>query len=387
MIKKFTLFLTLTSLLATLFTCQVFADEAPTVTLGSGSGETGELVSIPVTLSKAVSFANFGIEIGYDSNALAIKEVTPINTGALFVPSQNFTENPYKLTYNSTTNTVMEGTVAVITFEIITEFMGDYEITVDFDKGRNGTYQDGKNVNYDENFVPLGLSYSGGKITVTGDGKPEPITVTVGNATGIKGDFVSIPVVLSENRGFANLGIEIGYDSEALRLTNVEASAEVKATYSAAKNLTVNPYNMTWYSNTNTDFNGTLATLTFEIITHKTGEYPVTVDYYKGRNGNFIDGININYDKDFEAVKLVYASGSVIKVTGFDAEFSGDTNVGTVWAALYDENNVLQCVKSYQPSDRVKVAFDKEVTGTYAKVMWWNDNMKPLCNEKIFYVE
>jgi len=387
MIKKFTLFLMLTSLLVNLFTYQVFADEAPTVMLGSASGEMGELVSIPVTLSEAVIFANLSIEIGYDSEALAIREVTPADTSALFTTSQKYTDNPYNLNYNSISNTVMEGTAAVITFEIITEVMGEYEITVDYYKGRNGTYTDGKNVNYDEDFVPLGLSYIGGKITVTGDGKPEPMTVTVGSATGEKGDFVSIPVVLSANTGFANLGIEIGYDKEALVLTSVVPSPEVGATYSPAQTLSANPYNMMWYSNTNTNFSGTLATLTFEIIADNLGEYPVTVDYYKGRNGNFIDGVNVNYDENFDAIELMYASGSVINVIAFDAEFSGDTSIGTVWAALYDEKNVLQCVKSYQPSDKVKVTFDKDVTGAYAKVMWWNDNMKPLCNVKIFYVE
>ena len=177
-------------------------------------------------------------------------------------------------------------------------------------------------MNYDEDFVPLGLSYSGGKITVTGDGKPEPMTVTVGSATGAKGDFVSIPVVLSANTGFANLGIEIGYDKEALVLTSVVPSPEVGATYSPAQTLSANPYNMMWYSNTNTNFSGTLATLTFEIITDKTGEYPVTVDYYKGRNGNFIDGINVNYNENFDGIDLMYTSGSVINVIGFDVEFS-----------------------------------------------------------------
>jgi len=383
MIKKFALFLTLTSLIINLFTFNVFAAETPTVSLGSASGETGDLVSIPVTLSEQINFSNIGIEIGYDSNALAIREVVPAKTTAIYTASQTYADNPYNINYNSVSNTEISGDIAIVTFEILTEVVGDYEITLNYYKGRNGTYKDGINVNYDEDYQPLGLSYKGGRITVTGDGKPEPVTVWADTVKGCKGDEVTINVTLDGNTGFANLGIEIGYNRNELVLKSVTPSGDIKATYLGAEKLTANPYNMTWFSNEDTDYNGILATLTFEVVAEKFGEYPVTVDFYKGRKGNYVDGVNVNYNKDFEDINLEYISGKVENLISCDVEFSLDTNDGTVWAALYDKNNVLQRLVTLKPQPELNITFDKDADGSYVKVMWWNDNMKPVCEAKV----
>lgn len=63
----------------------------------------------------------------------------------------------------------------------------------------------------------------------------------------------------------------------------------------------------------------------------------------------------------------------------FSVSLDGDTSTGTVWAAIYDSNGKLNAVKQYQAADTVNVVFDVGVTGAYVKIMWWNDNMQPMC--------
>ena len=219
-------------------------------------------------------------------------------------------------------------------------------------------------------------------------------SVSVGNASGVVGDLIEIPVVLSENSGFSNLAVEIGYDSTVLALKSVAATSGIGATCTQAPSLTVNPYNMSWDSATDTTFNGVLAVLSFEIIADKAGKYPVTVDYYKGRNGNYVDGNNVNYDENFEPLGLVYISGNVtvnssdnddsMSVSGisFDLTLNDDSPEGTVYAAIYASDGSLNALKQYPAAKVVNVAFDAGVTGAYIKIMWWNDSLKPMCKVK-----
>lgn len=173
--------------------------------------------------------------------------------------------------------------------------------------------------------------------------------VSVGTASGQAGDTVEIPVVLSDNTGFASLGIEIRYDAAALALTNVVASA-TGATFTRAQTFTANPFNMGWDSASNVTYNGTLATLTFEILTPTSGTYPITVEYYKGRNGNYIDGNSINYDEDFAPLHLTYAGGSVTvsgsgasgSYTFADAAFTYDGAAKTMPGVVYTVDGVAQ---------------------------------------------
>jgi len=139
-----------------------------------------------------------------------------------------------------------------------------------------------------------------------------PKIITTGLRT-LPGKEIEIPVTLENNTGFANLGIEIGYDSSVMTLVKVVPNSNVGGIFTPAQKYTANPYNMVWDSNTNNSYNGNLAILTFAVVEDAPeGVYPITVDYYKGRNGNYIDGDNINYDENFEAVGFVYVSGDII---------------------------------------------------------------------------
>ncbi|MDD6564612.1 MAG: cohesin domain-containing protein [Clostridiales bacterium] len=393
--KKFTSFLILAVIFVNMFALSAFAEAAPSVTVGSATGKTGTTVEIPIVLSNNTGFSSLGLEIGYDETALTLTNVVASSSvGATFTKAQAFTVNPYNMSWDSASNTAFNGTLVTLTFEIIATVNGDYPVTVDYYKGRNGNYVDGNNVNYDENFEPLGLEYVSGKVTVTGNDDPvtESPSITVGNATGKKGDTVEIPVVLANNTGFSSLGIEIGYDETVLSLTNVVASSSTGATFTKAQDFTVNPYNMSWDSASNTNFNGILATLTFEIISNNAGTYPITVDYYKGRNGNYVDGNNVNYDENFEPLGLVYVGGK-IEVSANDENsitlsedltvtLTGEIGTGTVYAAIYGENNRMKQVKLYSSLGTFNIEFDTPEVGDTVKVMWWKDNLQPMCAAK-----
>lgn len=392
---KFISFLTLVVIIMSLCTVSAFAETAPIVTVGNAIGKTGESVEIPVILENNAGFSSLGIEIGYDETALTLTNVVASSsTGATFTKAQMFTINPYNMSWDSASNTTFNGTLVTLTFEIIAKANGDYPVIIDYYKGRNGNYIDGNNVNYDENFEPLGLAYVSGKVTVIGNDEPvaEKPSVTVGSATGKKGDTVEIPVILENNTGFSSLGIEIGYDETALTLTNVVAGQGVGATFTKAQTFTVNPYNMSWDSATNTTFNGTLATLTFEIIAKNSGLYSITVDYYKGRNGNYVDGNNVNYNENFESLGLTYSDGkievidieqnSIALSSDLNINLTGDIGTGKIYAAIYDDNNILKQVKTYLPLESFDVAFDFPQKGDTVKIMWWKENFEPMCKSK-----
>ncbi|MBQ7901246.1 MAG: hypothetical protein IJ365_04695, partial [Clostridia bacterium] len=239
----------------------VFAADAPTVSIGTADGMVGELVNIDVRLTGNTGFASLGIEIGYDGSALQlVNVVADTGVGATFTPAQTYEANPYNMGWDSMSNVTYNGTLATLTFRIITPHEGVYPVTVDYYKGRDGNYTDGYDTNYDENFNDINLGYesgniiviekatsSGGSGGVSGGASSLPL-VSVGSAGGSTGNTVDVPLELSNNTGFASLGVEIGYDATALRLTNVTANSSVGGICTTAQNLQVNPYNIGWDS-------------------------------------------------------------------------------------------------------------------------------------------
>ena len=215
--------------------------------------------------------------------------------------------------------------------------------------------------------------------------------VTVGNAEAGKGEEIEIPVTLSGNTGFADMGIEIGYNSDVMTLTKVTPNSSVGGTFTPAQNNSVNPFNMGWSNTANITYNGVLAILTFKIADNAAGGvYPVTVDYYKGRNGNYTDGDDVNYDENFDSLGLKYVNGSImVKSSGggsmvvggisFNVKLAGDTSIGGVYAAIYDASGKLKNLKQYPAADSVNVEFDAGTTGAYVKIMWWDDDRQPMC--------
>ena len=117
---------------------------------------------------------------------------------------------------------------------------------------------------------------------------------------------------LSGCGGFTDLGVEIEYDRGVMQLVYVETNPSVGLDCTTAQDLEKNPYNIGWNGTSNTNFNGTLATFRFRISPNvPEGEYVVNVDYYKGRNGDYKDGISVNYDENDNPLNLRYEDGFI----------------------------------------------------------------------------
>lgn len=152
--------------------------------------------------------------------------------------------------------------------------------------------------------------------------------VKVSTATASAGGTATVTVDLSGNKGFANLGLDIGYDKSVLTLTSAKNNTSVGAVYTPSQNISSNPYHIGWDSTNNVTFNGTLVTLTFAVnSTAADGEYPITVSYYKGNNGNYTDGTDVNYDENFNSLKLNYINGAVKVSSHLPGDVNGDGKV------------------------------------------------------------
>ena len=154
-------------------------------------------------------------------------------------------------------------------------------------------------------------------------------SITIVPVCGKAGEKVRVPVILENNPGFADLSIEIDYDSAVVELTDVQPNNEVGGNFTPAQNYTVRPYVLNWVNDENNNlFNGVLAILTFTIKQDATlGSYPITVDYYRGITGNNIDGEDVNYDKDWNRVPLNYISGKLIVCAYTPGDINGDGEV------------------------------------------------------------
>lgn len=205
------------------------------------------------------------------------------------------------------------------------------------------------------------------------------------------GDTVNVAVILSRNTGFADLSLEIGYDAAALQLVKVEPNSAIGGSFTSSQQLSQQPYMLNWVDGTNSNtFNGTLAVLSFRISTAAAGEYPITISYYKGINGNYIDGDDVNYDQDFEPLHLTYTAGKITveePETQITVTLGDKTEVlsakhaltGQICVAGYRENGQLCSVKLYPAAEKITASVD---TGAVRAKIFWLDDNRPVCAAK-----
>ena len=120
-------------------------------------------------------------------------------------------------------------------------------------------------------------------------------TISTTSAAAKVGETVDIEVVVSNNPGIAMAGIEIGYDNTALKLTDVKDAGLWGETLHSPS-LEKCPYTLFWNNplvKENFTANGTIATLTFEVLdSAKSMVYPITVSYDKDND----DILDVNLD-------------------------------------------------------------------------------------------
>ena len=171
---------------------------------------------------------------------------------------------------------------------------------------------------------------------------------------------VTVDVSIANNPGFISLNLEIDYDPTYLTLTGITANNGVGATFTKAQSYTKVPYNFAWSSTDNVYYNGSLATLTFTVSADAPdGVYPITVSYYKGVNGSYTDGVDVNFDTDYNPLNLAYISGN-IAVTGYTP---GDAD-GNASINDRDATYMLRYLAGWNISDIVIDALDVDGSGT-----------------------
>ena len=166
-------------------------------------------------------------------------------------------------------------------------------------------------------------------------------------------------ISVSNNTGFANLGLEVTYERE-LTLVDVKANNGIGATFTSAQNLDVYPYNFSFDSSSDVEYNGDLVTLTFEIPEHtQAGEYFVDVDFYKGRNGDYVDGVSVNYDEEYDSLDLRYEGGCVTVYDYLPGDINGDGVVTNK-----DGTALLRYLAGWEITDIDENALDTDGDGT-----------------------
>ena len=101
--------------------------------------------------------------------------------------------------------------------------------------------------------------------------------ITVANVTGNVGDYVDVPISITDNPGIITMRLNIEYDGAALRLVNVVDNGVLGAQYHSDNY--ASPYTLFWENGTareNICYNGKIATLRFEILA-ATNYSPVSV--------------------------------------------------------------------------------------------------------------
>jgi len=177
--------------------------------------------------------------------------------------------------------------------------------------------------------------------------------ISVSNETCLDGRTVDVVVSISNNTGFTNLGIEIEYDP-VFTLIGVSEHTAVNALVTKAQTLEAYPYNIGWDSISNVDYNGDLVTLTFAVQEGiDPGDYGIFVDYYKGRNGDYIDGISVNYDENENPLNLQYENGIIFVNNHIPGDVNGDEVVDNK-----DATCLLRYLAGWELDDIVDVALD-----------------------------
>ena len=228
--------------------------------------------------------------------------------------------------------------------------------------------------------------------------QPNAAVVTPGG-TVTAGQTFTAEVKLSGNTdGFSNLGIEVDYNPEVLTLLSVVQPVFETDLQVVHAPLDKRPCSMLWLSATECSmFNGTLATLTFQVNPNAdTGSYPITVSYDKGIREDNIDGVNVNYRMDSEQnqtpLGLTYSNGSVrvkalpdTEITVFlgsrgQAKLSARHQMaGQIYIASYTREGRMLGVSIQEAASTI---FAVPASGAaYVKLMWLDEN-RPVCAPK-----
>lgn len=89
--------------------------------------------------------------------------------------------------------------------------------------------------------------------------------IRITSAEAYPGEEISVALLISDNPGVAYLKLRVSYNSEELRFIKVENTGLLKGNFTTSKTCDVNPYVIQWMGAENSDTDGVIATLTFQV--------------------------------------------------------------------------------------------------------------------------
>ena len=120
-----------------------FAQGTPVFSLSNVSGESGEIVTVNISVTDNPGFSALKLKLKYDKAVLRLvsAEKSGIAQGMSFTGSNSKDENPYVMVWGSASNVSDEGVIAVISFEILSSAVDSYtmvELECDFCSNEEG---------------------------------------------------------------------------------------------------------------------------------------------------------------------------------------------------------------------------------------------------------
>ena len=198
------------------------------------------------------------------------------------------------------------------------------------------------------------------------------------------GETVEVKLSISGNTGIAGAVLKVSYDSELELLSVTKGDALSELVFTPPAKMTSNPITLLWDGIDSDASNGTLVTLQFKVPIDTEKKYDIKAFY---DIGGIYDGAINDLDVDIQNGYIDTTQKPEINVSGDSSLTISLTSpqeiTGTVYSALYDSEGRVLEAKAYIASATIPAHFDNISAGSYYKVMWWNDELKPFCKAKV----
>ena len=241
--------------------------QSMTFSVSEETGYPGETVELTLSVENNPGIVAAELELGFDRDALELVGAADAGLLGGYTASQNYTDEPYYVSWMQNDPIAENGTLAILTF-LVKEgcVSGKYPVELAV-----------KSVQ-DTDLKPVTCESIDGTITV-------PAAVfSVSEATGYPGDTVDLTVDISNNPGIISAELELDFDRDALELKAVK-NGNLMSGETFSENLDAKPYYLSWLHNDPVSEDGTLAILTFQI---KNGcnydTYPVSLTVKSAQN-------------------------------------------------------------------------------------------------------
>lgn len=219
----------------------------------------------------------------------------------------------------------------------------------------------------------------------------EPCTISV-SSVNISGEYVEVPIVISNNPGISAIMLEIDFDKSCLIPDSIKAG-DVCSSGTFTSNiqqdipLTFHEIiKVNWFNSSDKTTNGTLFTIMFRVINPKNSEINIYCKEYGVVNKNFesvetviIDG----YVYDYPYSLTAKISSSTVTATVTSSQDCEGTPY--IYITAIDSNgNLVYAKKQEVNTSSTKKSYTAKLTGVTKpykiKVFIWNENMIPLSN-------